>query len=321
MRAILEDLAYAINKLNDKVNIKSINSDAKEISKRYRANKNDGNRLLTKENEAISYVLSRMPATYQAAKTCLSKAFEYNKVDINTVLDVGAGTGTATWAVLDVLGKKDFFCFERERAMINTAKELMQEQSVLKNATWKSFDITTDEIEGNFDLIIASYMINELSIENIEKAVEKLWYSTNKVLLIIEPGTPHGFSNIKHIREYLLKKNGSILAPCSSKEECPLTKDDWCSFSCRVQRTKTHKILKDGEASFEDEKFSYIAFSKEGVDIKENRILRHPIINKGYAEFKICTKSGIKTIKLSKKDGEIYKAAKKKNAGDILNLN
>ena len=50
----------------------------------------------------------------------------------------------------------------------------------------------------------------------------------------------------------------------------------------------------------------------------DNRTLRHPIINKGYTEFKICTKLGIQNIKLSKKDGDKYKKSKKKNAGDCI---
>ena len=61
-----------------------------------------------------------------------------------------------------------------------------------------------------------------------------------------------------------------------------------------------------------------MAFSKQTVNIADNRILRHPIINKGYTEFKICTKLGIQNIKLSKKDGDKYKKSKKKNAGDCI---
>ena len=64
-----------------------------------------------------------------------------------------------------------------------------------------------------------------------------------------------------------------------------------------MQRSKIHKLFKDGQ-------LSYVAFSKQTVNIADNRILRHPIINKGYTEFKICTKLGIQNIKLSKKDGD-----------------
>ena len=320
MRAILEDLSNELNKLNNNIELKKINQNAKEISQRYRANKNDGKRLLTESDEAISYALSRMPATYEAVFSALSKALEINNYNISTVLDIGAGTGTATWAVFQALGSKDFTCLEREDAMIKIGKKLMQNHEILKNVAWKKIDITKDEFDIKADLVIVSYMINEISKGAIDTIIQKVWNATNKVLLVIEPGTPHGFSNIKYIRNSIIKKEGYIIAPCAGENECPLPDEDWCSFSCRVQRSKTHKKLKDGTSSFEDEKFSYIAFSKERANHVENRILRHPIINKGYAEFKICTVNGIQNIKLSKKDGEIYKIAKKQNSGDSLKL-
>ena len=99
-----------------------------------------------------------------------------------------------------------------------------------------------------------------------------------------------------------------------------MAQDDWCQFACRIQRNKIHKKLKDGSSPFEDEKYSYIAFSKDIVERAPNRILRHPIINKGFSEYKVCMEDDIKDIKLSKKDGNIYKEAKKKSAGDYLNI-
>ena len=261
-----------------------------------------------------------MPSTYEAVQFSLGKVFENNEFEINTVLDVGAGTGTATWATFETLGIKEFLCLEREDAMINVGKRLMEKHPILKQTKWKKFDIIRDEIDIKSDIVIASYMINEIAKNDVERITEKLWDATNKVLLILEPGTPHGFSNIKHIRSIITKNGGSIIAPCTHENNCPLPDDDWCSFTCRVQRSKTQKKLKDGVSGFEDEKFSYIAFSKNQTNKTLNRILRHPMINKGYIEFKICTQDGIKNVKLSKKDGEIYKLAKKKNAGESLKL-
>ena len=164
-------------------------------------------------------------------------------------------------------------------------------------------------------------MINELPKESIEGVLDQIWNATKQILIIVEPGTPKEFSNIKTIRTYLLSKNAHIIAPCPHENECKLEDNDWCQFSCRIQRSKVHKMLKDGVAPYEDEKFSYIAFSKQSVNRAQNRILRHPIINKGYSEYTICTENEIEKIKLSKKDGELYKKAKKKMAGDSLELN
>ena len=316
-----QELNEAIeNQLNKNVRLEHIDKKAKEISKRYRANNNDGKRLLTQSDEAIAYALSRMPATYESICTTLSKIIENNEFEIKNVLDVGAGTGAATWAVYEILGNKDFLCLEREKAMIQIGRELMNYSEDLKNVKWKEFDIIKDELPVKSDLIIVSYVINELQKNDVEKIIQKLWNATNKILLIIEPGTPKGFSNIKYIRAKLNKQGGHIIAPCPHENECEIDENDWCQFTCRIQRSKTHKKLKDGQAPYEDEKFSYIAFSKDVAKQSTNRILRHPIINKGYAEFKICTEEGIKNIKLSKKDGEIYKNARKQSSGDVLKI-
>lgn len=306
--------------LNKDISLVQLDKHAKEISKKYRENNNEGKRLVTEYDEAVAYALSRMPATYEAVSFSINKIIENNNFEINTVLDVGAGTGAATWAVYNILGEKDFSLFEREDSMRKIGQTLMKEDNILEKAKWKKFDIIKDNIDNKYDLLVVSYMINELPKNEIEKIIEKLWNATNKILLIIEPGTPNGFLNISNIRKYLLKKSGSLIAPCSHDGECKINKDDWCHFTCRVQRSKIHKKLKSGQSPYEDEKFSYIAFSRVNVKKVDNRILRHPIINKGFSEFKVCTKDGIKSIKLSKKDGEIYKQSKKKSSGDSLNI-
>lgn len=319
--ALPNELNEALNELLDNdISFNDINYNAKEISKKYRANDNDGNRLVTSKEEAISYALSRMPATYEAVSNCIEKVFENNSFEVDTILDVGAGTGAATWALYNYFDQKEFSCFEREDEMAHIGKNLMKYSKLFEYATWTSFDILKDNIEEKYDFVVVSYMINELPKEQVKNIIEKLWNATKKVLLIIEPGTPKGFSNIKQIRNLLIKNGGNIVAPCPHMNECQLPDDDWCQFSSRVQRSKVHKILKDGNSPFEDEKYSYIAFSKENCNNECNRILRHPIINKGYSEYKICSKDGIKSIKLSKKDGAVYKEAKKKSAGDCLDL-
>ncbi|MBR2704070.1 MAG: methyltransferase domain-containing protein [Clostridia bacterium] len=319
--ALPNELTEALdNLLEGEISFNDINIDSKEISKRYRDNNNDGNRLVTSNKEAVAYALSRMPATYESVLDCLKNVFEKNNFDIDSVLDVGAGTGAATWALFSFFDKKNYSCFEREDAMIGIGNELMKNSELSDIAKWTKFDAVNDSIEEKYDLIVVSYMINELPKDQIKNVVEKLWKATNKILLIIEPGTPNGYSNIKQMRSLLSKNGAKIIAPCPHGEECPLPEDDWCQFTCRVQRSKIHKILKDGSSPFEDEKYSYIAFSKLDCESSDNRILRHPIINKGYSEYKVCSKDGIKNVKLSKKDGAKYKEAKKKSAGDSLNI-
>lgn len=57
-----------------------------------------------------------------------------------------------------------------------------------------------------------------------------------------------------------------------------------------MERTKAHKVLKNADLPYEDEKFSYIAISKEKCDNSGTRILRHPMIEKGKIALKVCHK-------------------------------
>lgn len=101
-----------------RLNYKDIEKDAKVVSSRYRNNLNTGNVTLTKESEALAYAFSRMPATYEVVKRVIEKTFEKNDFDINSLTDIGAGTGSASIAINELLNLKQINCFEKEKAMI-----------------------------------------------------------------------------------------------------------------------------------------------------------------------------------------------------------
>ena len=314
---IPEELKENINKLLNENQIHKILEDAQTVSNRYRNNDGRGKKLLTKESEAVSYAISRMPATYAAVSSVLEQTLDNYNENLTSVIDVGAGTGAVVWAVNDVATSNAIKCFEREESMINIGKKLMKNTD-LNDVRWKRFDILQDAIQEKADLVITSYMINELPEKDREKAVEKLWNATNKLLVIIEPGTHAGFANILKIRKTLLKAGGYIVAPCCCLHECPIQKDDWCAFYTRVARGSVHRQAKNGVLGYEDEKFSYIAFSKVPVDNSGERILRHPQINSGYVNVKVCTANGIEEKKYSKKDKDLYKKVRKMNAGQKI---
>lgn len=314
---IPEDLKKAINKLieNNKTNVMIEN--AQSISNKYRNNDGQGKRLLTQKDEAVSYVVSRMPATYASVYAAFKSVKENYKEELTTLLDIGAGTGAATWAIDELQQIENIKCLERELNMIKIGKQLML-NTKLSKAEWEQYDILQDDIKEQADIIVSSYMLNEISENRKEEVIQKLWEATNKLLLIIEPGTPAGFKNILKVREKLLQNGGYIVAPCGHQGKCTITENDWCAFYARVERSSIHKQAKKGELGYEDEKFSYIAFSKKLVKNNNIRILRHPQINKGYVKVKICTEEGIQQKVYSKKDGELYKKIKKLKAGEII---
>ena len=314
---IPKGLKDSINRLLSENKASNIIENAQTISNRYRKNDGKGKRLLTNESEAVSYVISRMPATYAAVYSVFKQILVNYDEEITSLLDVGAGTGAGTWAVNEIENMSQITCLEREKSMSNIGKKLMK-NTALDNVQWKSYNILQDEIAEKADIVLTSYMINELPEQKRENAVLKLWQATNKLMVVIEPGTPEGFKNILNIRNLIKEQGGYIVAPCCCNGECPIKENDWCAFYARVARSSIHRQAKGGNLGYEDEKFSYIAFSKTPVEITGERILRHPQINSGFVKVKLCTAEGIQEKNYSKKDGEIYKKIKKLDAGEKI---
>lgn len=314
-QALREALEYYLHRIKQPELLR----DAQAISLRYRTKSGKGERLLTTGSEAAAYAVSRMPATFGAVSSALEQALISSGCHPETMLDAGAGTGAAAWAADALLDLKSVVCIERENAMRLTGKALMKNGSrVLQDAKWIPFDICSDEFTDDADLVVASYVLNEMTDTEKTKALERLWKATRMLLLIVEPGTPDGFSQLIKIRRTMLQWGAYLAAPCPHGGDCPKIENDWCHFCCRVERSRMHRQLKAGEAPFEDEKFGYMAFSRNECQFRGKRITRHPRINKGFIEMEVCTPDGIILQKLSKKDGETYKLARKMKAGDSL---
>lgn len=292
---------------------------AQAISLRYRQESGKGNRLLTEDLEALAYAIARMPATFGAVCTALGHTMNCYHEPIRSVLDVGAGTGAVCWAVRENCpDAEQFTCLERERAMSKLGQELMTADPVLEQAAWLRQDLSSSEINCHADLVCESYALNELSDSARENVVSQLWDAADGLLLLIEPGTPVGFSHLKKAREQLLQKGGHVVAPCPHSETCPLGDDDWCQFTCRVSRSRLQKALKGGDAPFEDEKFSFLAVSKTPVEVPTGRILRHPAKASGHIGLRLCTADGICDVTVTKKHGSLYKLARKAESGDAF---
>lgn len=318
MELPIEIKRYIESELNTIKKVELQNS-AKNISMKYRTNEGKGKRLLESREEAIAYAISRMPATYGAIYNSLKHSLEIYNPYIKNVADIGAGTGAGAIAINELLHIEKIVCYEREEEMQKIGKKIFENYNdIIKKANWIKLDITKDKIPEKYDLVLVSYMLNEIDNSKRNTILEKLWEITNKILLIVEPGTMQGYKNIMSARKKITDMGGRIVAPCKNNT-CKLPEDDWCNFSCRVQRTKNHKELKSGDVPYEDEKYIYITMAKEEINqTDKNRILRHPMIYSGYIKLKICREDKIEEITITKKDKEKYKIARKSEVGDLI---
>lgn len=309
-------LKIALENVTNKYKLSDLKETLRNLTDKYMSHERKGDTLLNTDIEAVAYANVRMAATYNVNYFVLKEMLSKIEDIPRTVIDLGAGTGSASFAANELISLNDITCLEKEDAMMKLGKTLTSNaEDTLKEAKWEKFDVTKQKLEKCADLIIASYMINELRKEDRIKVACNLYEKANKVLVIIEPGTKDGFKNIRDIRDALLKKGANIVAPCMHENKCMINEDDWCHFSTRLQRSKTHKYLKDADAAYEDEKYSYIIFSKEKTLKCNMRIMRHPVIEKNSIILTGCTKDGIITNTFYKKD-ENYKSIKKLKCGE-----
>lgn len=320
------DLSNAVELDLSVLSSKRLTKLASELSNRYRTDEPSSGKSFLKSREDVdAYVAFRMPATFAAVYSALKQVQEgFSNSKPQTLLDVGAGPGTVMWSAAAVWPDLNAVTLlEREEGMIALGKRLAKYSSskFIQEAKWNKTDITGDWVTYCHDIVTASYVFGELNEQHREALIRKLWLVTNGTLIIIEPGTPAGFSRIKQAREQLIAEGGIPIAPCPHNMSCPMTKDNWCHFSQRVSRSRLHRQVKAGELSYEDEKFSFIAVSRMTGKSIPGRILRHPQVRKGHIKFESCTPDGISNRVITRKDKELYRKAKGLNWGSVLPQN
>ena len=314
-----KELRDEIENILNGLSVPYMKKTVKNITDRYKNNERTGQSLIRTEDEAAVYSAVRMPATFAAVSSALIHTLQLWKGNIESVIDAGAGTGAAAWAFRMLTDASDYTCIEKEHTMKKLGEKLVSSAKGFSNVRWIEGSVSGEMSRHKADAVVESYMLNELSDNVFSDTIEKLWNSATHLFLIVEPGTPAGFQVIRKARQKLIGMGAGIIAPCTCSD-CAIDDDDWCHFTCRVARSRIHKLLKGGDVPYEDEKYTYIAFTKDCMEETKqySRILRHPEIGKGFVRLTVCDSNGIHKVKTSKKDGDRYKAARKSECGDII---
>jgi ribosomal protein RSM22 (predicted rRNA methylase) len=189
-------------------------------------------------------------------------------------------------------------------------------RALLPGAEWKEGDLGA--VTGSFDLVLASYVLNELPPARLEAAAAALWERTEDTLVLVEPGTPAGYSRVLAARATVLAAGGFTLAPCPHDRPCPLEAPDWCHFSARLPRGKSHRAVKAVSRGFEDEKYAYVALARAPAPRPRARIIRRPELRSGHVLLQLSTPDGIVRATVSRRDREAYRGARKAAWGDGL---
>ena len=183
-----------------------------------------------------------------------------------SVLDVGAGPGTAAWACIDLWPSVDrVTLIDSNPRLLDLARRfrafpgapIVEAQFVAGSIPQALPDIAAA------DVVVASYSLTEIPQAALERVLVELWRLATALLVIVEPGTPDGFKRILSCRDMLIAAGGRVVAPCTHEDLCPLSAAArWCHFSKRLSRSRDHLIAKNASVPFEDERFSYLAVAK-----------------------------------------------------------
>lgn len=186
-----------------------------------------------------------------------------------------------------------------------------------KNFCGQALGEITPTFNEMADVAMFSYSLGEM--DRPSDWIGAWWGSAIPLLVVIEPGTPRGFSLIRKTRDQILSLGGHIVAPCPHALACPMQQGDWCHFAVRVSRTKLQRYLKEGTLGYEDEKYSYLIASKRFFAASRfSRILRRPQKLSGRVLLTLCTPSGkAEEVCVTKSDGVNYRQARDAAWGDM----
>ncbi|WP_147918997.1 small ribosomal subunit Rsm22 family protein [Ruania zhangjianzhongii] len=317
MHALPEALNRAVDAELAGYDRAALNRAARALSERYLADRPAQSPIVSDRLRAAAYLLTRMPATYAAARSAVDElAVTMPDWRPQRMVDLGAGTGAASWATVAALDTiESVHLVDYADSALDLATRLLTDAPVEVSAERRRLGRPAEAGFGanapEADLAVAAYVLSELSAGEQSAVVTELTRSA-PVILLLEPGTPAGYARILRVRDQLIGSGWRIAAPCPHQQACPLTGDDWCHMSVRLPRTIAHRQAKGGSRDFEDEKFSYLAATTLPTAPVGDRVLRHPQVRPGHVRLELCTTAGAQEqVTVSKKQGAHYRQARR----------
>ena len=309
-------LQAAILREIEGVSRRDLQAASDSLSNQYREAAGAGAAPLATDAARLAYLVTRLPATYAATEAALAELrARCPELEPRTLLDLGAGPGSAAWATRAVFGSvSTAVLVERDPGFVALGRRLAAELPI--GAAWRHADAVALSPGPRFDLVVLAYVAGELPPGRVDQLIERAWAAAEGALVIVEPGTPAGYSVILRARSRLLGLGATIVAPCPHEAPCPLTGADWCHFGVRLARSREHRLLKGGALGFEDEKFSYLAATCRLGAPAPARVLRRPDLHKGHVRLRVCGAAGLATLTIGRSEGEAYHAARHARWGD-----
>ncbi|HVW94104.1 MAG TPA: small ribosomal subunit Rsm22 family protein [Devosia sp.] len=301
----------------------SLTARAGALSDAYRARRPSSS-AVTETGDVAAYLTTRLPATYAAVTRALDEAISRTEdFAPRSLLDAGAGPGTASWAAAQRLAELErITLLDHNRALLDMAGRLAAGSPfpALAGARRVSGSLSAPPADIRAELVICAYALTELADGAAIAAALALWEQCDGLFVIVEPGRPRDYERLMAVRAALFEAGARIVAPCPHEQPCPLPPGDWCHFAVRLPRSRAHRQAKAGTLGYEDEKLSYLAVARPGVSARPvaARVIRPPSVKKFEVALALCTEEGLEGRAVPRREPAAFKAAKKLEWGDPL---
>jgi SAM-dependent methyltransferase len=195
-----------------------------------------GERYLSNPDLLGAYLLHYWPISYAQATLCLAMMLRAPEPPaLGRVLDVGAGPGPVSLALLDAGAGRVISC-DRSAAALSMARSIATERGyTLEPRQWDALT-GTGMPSGPFDVISLGHTLNELwaghpdrialRVSLLVKLCAELAPSGR--LLFFEPALMATAQEAIRVRDGLLKEGVSVEMPCIWRGSCPALPDATC---------------------------------------------------------------------------------------------
>lgn len=229
------------------------------------------------ERLLLAYGLFFFPQTFVRVQLALN---ELPSFQARRILDLGCGSGAATFAVLSHFHELDIEARAVDKSLpfLNWAEQLFEANRNL----WPRASLETEEgdlldlrKEESWDLILVSFALNE-ALESGTEDEARTWLrrwldrlAPGGVLMILEPVSQATSERLERLRDWVAREKAArILAPCLHHAACPLLNkgEVWCHEVRRWRVPETLEILNRRLfRSIEDLKFSFLMLKRSEV--------------------------------------------------------
>ena len=311
-------------------NPREVNTHAKNLHGRYmQPERREKSPLLRSNKDMLAYLSLRFPATYAQITSALLQVQErIPNWQPKTMLDLGCGPATGIHAAKSVWPTiARATAIDQESYFLTLGKELMHGSKLNLEVNWIQQSVsrwseTADD--ETYDLVIVSSVINELSGDTKNKLLDVLTRMKVGVVILLEPGTQHGFEIIQSCAERVAQDR-KLIAPFIDNTFIK-SESYWIHFSQRFTRPefqrRVRQAMREGDekaSDWEDSKYCYVAFGSVTVEHMPYAVTIGSIERyHGYLIVPLLTAKGIEKVKVMKRHKDQYRFGKNLAWGETI---